>query len=62
MELAVPINFHRHFIIILWVHGVLVLDVGCGFRDRASILSECQIYRDVDLGQVNFAIASVAFS
>ena len=44
----------------MWVCGVMVLDVRCEFRDRGSIPSEFQIPRDVDLGQVNFAIASVA--
>ena len=29
----------------------------CEFRDRGSIPSECQIPRDVDLGQVNFTIS-----
>ena len=46
----------------LWVRGVMVLDVGCEFRNRGSIPSECQIPRDVDLGQVNFTIALVASS
>ena len=40
----------------------MVLDLGCKFRDRGSIQGECQIPRDVDLEQVNFAIATVASS
>ena len=47
---------------ISWVRGLMVLDMGYEFRDRDSIPSECQIPRDVDLGQVNFTIASVASS
>ena len=45
-----------------WVRGLMALDVGCEFRDRGSIPSESQIPRDVDLGKVNFTIASVASS
>ena len=37
----------------LWVRGTMVLDMGCEFRGRGSIPSECQRSRDVDLGQVN---------
>ena len=40
----------------------MVLDVGFEFRDRGSIPSECQTPRDVDIGQVNFTIASVVSS
>ena len=32
----------------------------CEFRARGSIPIECQIPRDVDLGKVNFTVASVA--
>ena len=46
----------------LWVRGIVVLVVGWEFRDRGSIPSEYQIPRDVDLGQVNFTVASVASS
>ena len=43
-------------------NGLEVLDVGCEFWDQSSIPSECQRSHDVDLGQVNFIIASVATS
>ena len=46
-------------IVMKWIRGIMVLDVGCEFRDQSSIPSECQIPRDVDLGQVNFTIVSV---
>ena len=46
----------------LWVRGVMVLDVGCEFHDWGSVPRECQIPRNVDLGQVNFTITSVASS
>ena len=31
--------------------GVMVLDVGCEFRDQSSNPSKCQILRDVGLEQ-----------
>ena len=41
----------------------MVLDVECVFRDWSSISSECQIPRDVDLGQVNLvSVASIQMS
>ena len=42
------------------VRGVImVLDMGCEFRDCGSIPSECQIPRDVDLGQYTIGKISV---
>ena len=38
----------------------MVLDMGWELRDRGSIPNDYQIPRDVDFGQVNFIIASVA--
>ena len=42
---------------LLWVRGIIVLDVGYEFRDQGSIPGECHLSRDVDLEQVNFTIA-----
>ena len=50
--------FHD-FHLFSWVRDLMVLSAGCEFRDRGSIPSECQISRGVELGQVNFTIASV---
>ena len=35
----------------LWVRGLMAINVGCEFRGRSSIPSVCQI-TDADLGQV----------
>ena len=43
----------------VWVRGIMVLDVGCEFRDRGSIPSECQIPRDVDLGQLYHSLGGL---
>ena len=51
------IKVHYNSTRYVWVRGVMVLDVGCEFRDRGSIPSEYLIPRNTDLGQVNFAIA-----
>ena len=41
--------------------GVMVLDVGCEFRDQSSIPSEWyQVLHDADLGQFKFTTALVA--